>query len=81
MKVNASLDANRTAATLERRGRKPQAGNHEVSEEVKANVTDPGSRIMKARKGWIQGYNTQAVVSEDQIIGCGRISPAGTGVV
>ena len=33
-----------------------------------ANVTDPDSEIMKTRRGWVQGYNGQAVVSADQII-------------
>ncbi len=34
----------------------------------RANVTDPDSRIMKARKGWVQGYNAQAVVNQHQIV-------------
>ena len=38
------------------------------TEEAKANTTDPDSRIMKTRQGYVQGYNAQAVVSEDQII-------------
>ena len=38
------------------------------SGEAKANVTDPDSRVMKTRQGYVQGYNVQAVVSEDQII-------------
>jgi hypothetical protein len=33
-----------------------------------ANVTDPNSEIMKTRRGWVQGYNGQAVVTADQII-------------
>ena len=37
-------------------------------EEAKANISDPDSRIMKARQGYVQGYNAQAVVSQDQII-------------
>lgn len=49
-------------------GRKPQPVNEKVENEAKANLTDPESRIMKTRKGFIQGYNAQAVVSEDQII-------------
>ncbi len=36
--------------------------------EAKANVTDPDSRVMKTRQGYVQGYNVQAVVSEDQVI-------------
>ena len=38
------------------------------TEEAKANTTDPDSRIMKTRQGYVQGYNAQAVVSEGQII-------------
>ncbi len=36
--------------------------------EKKANITDPESRIMKNRKGFLQGYNCQAVCTENQII-------------
>lgn len=38
------------------------------TDKVKANLTDPQSRIMPTRKGWIQGYNAQTAVSEDQFI-------------
>lgn len=33
-----------------------------------ANVTDPESRVMKTRSGFIQGYNAQVMVTEEQII-------------
>jgi transposase len=33
-----------------------------------ANTTDPQSRIMPTRKGFVQGYNAQLAVSADQII-------------
>jgi hypothetical protein len=36
--------------------------------ELKLNLTDPESRLMKTRNGYVQGYNAQAVVTEDQII-------------
>jgi len=51
-----------------KRGRKPTAVEPTPSERAKANVTDPDSRIMKTWQGYIQGYNVQAVVSEDQVI-------------
>jgi len=35
---------------------------------TRANVTDPQSRIMKTAQGWVQGYNVQAAVTEQQII-------------
>ena len=34
----------------------------------KVNVTDPDSRRMKANRGYVQGYNAQAVVDERQIV-------------
>jgi len=51
-----------------RRGRKPKVVESTPAEEAKANTTDPDSRIMKARQGYVQGYNAQAIVSQDQIM-------------
>ncbi len=50
------------------RGRKPKEPDETVKEEAKANVTDPESRIMKTAKGYVQGYNAQAVATAQQII-------------
>ncbi|MHC4506955.1 MAG: IS1182 family transposase [Planctomycetota bacterium] len=50
------------------RGRKPKEPDATPSEKAKANVTEPESRIMKTRKGYVQGYNAQAAVTEEQII-------------
>ena len=35
---------------------------------LRANVTDPDSQIMSTQKGWMQGYNCQAVVTKNQIV-------------
>lgn len=51
-----------------RRGRKPKPAAGSVDPERVANPTDPDSRIMKTRRGWVQGYNVQAVVTPQQII-------------
>jgi len=51
-----------------KRGRKPKMVESTPAEEAKANTTDPDSRIMKTRQGYVQGYNVQAIVSRDQII-------------
>jgi transposase len=56
------------ATGKKKRGRKPKVVEPIPTDEAKANTTDPGSRIMKTREGYVQGYNVQAVVSEDQII-------------
>lgn len=50
------------------RGRKPKLPDEAVEADSKANVTDPESRIMKTRRGYVQGYNAQALVNEQQII-------------
>jgi transposase len=40
----------------------------------KVNVTDPDSRNLKTTRGWVQGYNAQAVVTEDQVVIAADIS-------
>ncbi|HEX5877126.1 MAG TPA: transposase [Actinomycetota bacterium] len=37
-------------------------------DKLTANLTDPQSRLLKTRNGWIQGYNCQTTISEDQFI-------------
>ncbi|HTU85775.1 MAG TPA: transposase [Solirubrobacteraceae bacterium] len=34
----------------------------------RVNVTDPDSRIMSTKDGWVQGYNAQAIVNPHQIV-------------
>jgi len=55
-----------------KRGRKPkdpETAAMEATKKMKANVTDPESRIMKTRRGWVQGFNGQAVADcESQVI-------------
>ena len=43
------------------------AGAAEPAPEPQANITDPDSRIMATAKGWVQGYNGQAMVADGQI--------------
>ena len=50
-----------------KRGRKPKSPE-EVKIKKKANITDPDSRIMKNRSGYVQAYNCQAACTDDQII-------------
>ncbi|MEK7760989.1 MAG: transposase, partial [Nitrospirota bacterium] len=60
--------AEETATGQKKRGRKPKAPEAAADNAAKANMTDPDSRIMKTQAGYVQGYNAQAVVTEDQII-------------
>jgi len=48
------------------RGRKPKPPP--PATEAKANTSDPDSRIIKTKDGYVQGYNAQAVATEDQIV-------------
>ena len=41
----------------------------------KVNVTDPDSRNVKTPRGYLQGYNAQAVVNERQIVLAAEINP------
>lgn len=51
------------------RGRKPKAPADKArNSERKVNTTDPESKVMSTSGGFLQGYNAQAVVNEDQVI-------------
>jgi hypothetical protein len=41
---------------------------------LRVNVTDPQSRVMPTRKGWLQSYNVQVGVTGDQLIVATRVS-------
>lgn len=64
----AHRQAEEAASGKKKRGRKPKVVEPAPVEEAKANISDPDSRIMKARQGYVQGYNAQAIVSQGQII-------------
>jgi hypothetical protein len=38
------------------------------------NVTDPDARNLKTSRGWVQGYNAQAVVTAEQIVIAAEVS-------
>ena len=68
--------AAKEAATGQKlRGRKPKPVLETPEPEAKANVTDPDSRIMKTRRGYVQGYNAQAAATADQIIVAAEVTP------
>ncbi len=45
--------------------------------EGRINLTDPDSKVVKALRGWIQGYNAQAVTNEHQIVLAAEIETVG----
>jgi transposase len=62
-------DEERQAAGRKKSGREPAPPNEEPSPKAQRNFTDPESRILKTKDGYIQGYNAQAAVDgQAQII-------------
>jgi hypothetical protein len=47
---------------------KPRPRDEAPNPKATANVTDPDSRFLSTRKGSVQGYNAQAVVTEQQVV-------------
>jgi transposase/peptidoglycan/xylan/chitin deacetylase (PgdA/CDA1 family) len=50
------------------RGRRPAPGSTTHRSRRHANTTDPDSRLLKTKAGYLQGYNAQAVTTEDQFV-------------
>jgi transposase len=50
------------------RGRRPVPGAATHKSRQQANVTDPDSRLLKTKDGYVQGYNAQAVATTGQFI-------------
>jgi transposase len=70
--ANAAYEAYR-ARGVDKRGRALSRGSSKPYQPPstpagKVNVTDPDSKNLKAPRGYIQGYNAQAVVNEHQIV-------------
>lgn len=64
----AAREAEEKTTGRRKRGRKPKEPDLSVEPDTVANTTDPESGILKTRRGWVQGYNAQAVVTTGQII-------------
>jgi hypothetical protein len=56
------------------RGRRPVPPPAVVDPSARANVTDPDSRLVRAPRGFVQGYNAQAVCTETQVIIAAELS-------
>jgi transposase len=67
------------AATGRRlRGRQPKPDAQHRKPRQRANVTDPDSRVMRVRGGWVQGYNAQAIATVDQVIVAAEVTNDGS---
>ena len=49
-------------------GRPPDPHEPPATPTGKVNLTDPDSRNVKTPRGWVQGYNAQAVCTQNQIV-------------
>jgi transposase len=68
----AERAAKEAASGKKLRGRKPKPPP--PAAEAKANTSDPDSRIMKTKDGYVQGYNAQAVANEDQVVVAAQVT-------
>jgi len=69
--ANADYEAYRARGVMKdgrRFGKPPTPFTPPPTPAGKVNVTDPDSRNVKTPRGWVQGYNAQAVCNERQII-------------
>jgi transposase len=72
----AEAEAQRLAAGRKKNGRTPAPPKSEPAGKTQRNFTDPESRILKTKDGYIQGYNAQAAVdAEAQIIVAHALTP------
>ncbi len=69
MRRRAEAEEKRIAEGRKKNGKTPAPPNQEPDGKTQRNFTDPESRILKTKDGYIQGYNAQAAVdAEAQII-------------
>jgi transposase len=71
--------ARRAAQEAERgsklRGRKPKAPQDKAGHRPKkVNTTDPQSGVMSTAKGFVQGYNAQAVANDEQVVVAAQVT-------
>ncbi len=57
-----------------RGGGYPAAWEPPAEPEGRINLSDPDSRVMQILGGWMQGYNAQTVVNENQIVIAAEVS-------
>src|SRR4051794_21699343 len=75
--ANAAYEAYRARGVMKngrRFGSPPKPYQPPEQPTGKINVTDPDSRNVKTPRGWVQGYNAQAVCNAQQIVLAAEIS-------
>jgi hypothetical protein len=69
--ANGDYEAYRSRGVMKdgrRFGRPPNPFQPPAAPEGKINLTDLDSRNVKTSRGWVQGFNAQAVVTAEQIV-------------
>jgi transposase len=64
----AAREAHRASHGSFPRGRPPKPPEAPETKPLRVNTTDPDSRTQRTAQGFLQGFNAQAVVAEDQLI-------------
>jgi transposase len=80
VRANQAYEAYRARGRMKdgrRFGRPPDPYQPPATPEGRVNVTDPDSRVVKGLRGWMQGYNGQAVVNEQQVILAAEVETVG----
>jgi len=77
--ANAAYEAYRARGRMKdgrRFGRPPDPFQAPERPTGKINISDLDSRNVKTSRGWVQGYNAQAVATEDQIVIAAEVTVA-----
>ena len=80
MRANRAYEAYRARGRMKdgrRFGRPPDPYQPPATPEGRINVTDPDSRVVKGLRGFLQGYNAQAVTNEHQVVLAAEIETVG----
>ena len=73
----AEAEERRIAEGRKKNGKTPAPPSAEPDGKTQRNFTDPDSRILKTKDGYIQGYNAQAAVdAQAQIIAAHSLTPS-----
>jgi hypothetical protein len=80
VRANEAYEAYRARGRMKdgrRFGGPPKPYTPPATPEGRVNVTDPDSKVVKGLRGWMQGYNGQAVVNEHQVILAAEVQTVG----
>src|SRR3954453_7281780 len=80
VRANRAYEAYRARGLMKdgrRFGRPPDAYQPPATPEGRINVTDPDSHVVKGLRGFLQGYNAQAVTNAQQVVLAAEIETVG----